>query len=553
MGEKIEITCCGRTRTYPSGITLESVSKDFMGDYSGSIILAKYNKKLRELSRRVKHSANVEFITTGEKTGHQTYVRTATMVLARAVSDVSGDHGPKQVIIEYSLGPGIYCRLSGVTAPDQALLQKIRRRMDELVSMDIPITKRTISTDEAIKIFHNANLQDKENLFRYRRASKVNIYSLDGFEDYNYGYMAPSTGYVRLYELYPYDDGFVLQLPSMSLPDQLAPFTPSAKLFSVLKQSVRWGEMLDVSTIGDLNDVIARGEMDQLVLVQEALQEKNIAQIAQQIVRENKRVVLIAGPSSSGKTTFSHRLSVQLRAHGKKPHPIPVDDYFVDREKTPLDAFGKPDFECLGALNVELFNEHMSSLLRGEQIELPSFNFVTGKSEFKGDFLQIGPEDILVIEGIHGLNDDLTYSLHKGSKFKIYISALTQLNVDEHNRIPTTDGRLIRRIVRDVATRGSSCARTIAMWDSVRRGEEANIFPYQENADAMFNSALIYELAILKLYAEPHLFGIGQDQAGYDEAKRLLKFLDYFLGMTSDVIPPNSILREFIGGSCFKI
>ncbi len=551
MGEKIKVTCCGRTLTYPSGITLESIAKDFMGDYSGSIILAKAGGKLKELFRRVKNDCAVEFITTGEKVGHQTYTRTATMLLTKAVQDVAGSGTSVSVL--YSIGKGFYCELHGSMALDGALLARIKQRMDELVTMDLPIRKRTAGTDEAIKIFHNAHMTDKENLFRYRRASKVNIYSLDGMEDYNYGYMAPSTGYIRLYELYLYDEGFVLQMPDMAHPDSLEPFEPSGKLFNVLKQSVRWGDMLDVRTVGDLNDVISKGGVEDLILVQEALQEKNIAEIAEQIAGQHKRVVLIAGPSSSGKTTFSHRLSVQLRAHGLKPHPIPVDDYFVDREKTPLDADGKPDFECLGALNVDLFNEQMSALLRGERIEMPSFNFVTGKSEFRGNYKQIGREDILVIEGIHGLNDELTYSLHRDSKFKIYISALTQLNVDEHNRIPTTDGRLIRRIVRDVRSRGASCARTIAMWDSVRRGEEENIFPYQENADAMFNSTLIYELSILKQYAEPHLFGISKGQPEYDEAKRLLKFLDYFLGISSENIPKNSILREFIGGSCFKV
>ncbi|HIQ98622.1 MAG TPA: Flp pilus assembly complex ATPase component TadA [Candidatus Scybalocola faecavium] len=553
MGDKVSVTCCGRTRTYPSRITLESVSKDFMGDYKGNIILAKQNGKLRELFKRIKNDSQVEFITTSEKIGHQTYTRTATMLMTKAAEDILGKSMGRQVIVQYSLGKGLYCQLHSEQKLNQELLDRIKSRMDELVVMDLPIQKRTISTDEAIKIFHNAHMRDKENLFRYRRSSKVNIYSLEGTEDYNYGYMAPSTGYIRLYDLYLYDNGFVLQLPDIASPNTLEPFKPSQKLFQVLKQSERWGEMLDVSTVGDLNDVISRGEMDQLILVQEALQEKNIGKIAQQIANEKKRVVLIAGPSSSGKTTFSHRLSIQLLAHGLKPHPIPVDDYFVNREDTPLDAQGNPDFECLGALNVDLFNEQMSALLRGERVQLPSFNFVTGKSEFRGNYKQIGKNDILVIEGIHGLNDDLTYSIHKDSKFKIYISALTQLNVDEHNRIPTTDGRLIRRIVRDAAARGSSCARTIAMWDSVRRGEEENIFPYQESADVMFNSVLIYELAILKLYAEPHLFGISKEQPEYDEAKRLLKFLDYFLGVSSENVPQNSILREFIGGSCFKV
>lgn len=553
MGDKIEITCCGRSRTYAKGTTLESISKDFMGDYPHEIILAKTDNKLKELFKHVNHSCTIEFVTIGEKVGHQTYTRTATMLMSKAVADVLGKGHEHKVIVQYSMGKGYYCELKSDVALNSALLGRIKQRMDDLVAKDLPIRKKTISTDEAIEVFRNAHMYDKENLFKYRRASKVNIYALDDMEDYNYGYMAPSTGYIRHYELYLYDEGFVLQMPDMANPDKLSEFEPSHKLFNVLKQSVRWGEMLDVSTVGDLNDVITHGKMNDLILVQEALQEKNLAEIAEQIAGRKKRVVLIAGPSSSGKTTFSHRLSIQLRAHGLKPHPIPVDDYFIDRDKTPLDEDGKPNFECLGALDVDLFNEHMSALLRGERVELPTFNFITGKREYKGDYKQIGRDDILVIEGIHGLNDALTYSLHRDSKFKIYISALTQLNVDEHNRIPTTDGRLIRRIVRDAAKRGASCTHTIAMWDSVRRGEEENIFPFQEQADAMFNSTLIYELAVLKQYAEPQLFSITKDQPEYDEAKRLLKFLDYFLGISSENIPKNSILREFIGNSCFKV
>ena len=306
--------------------------------------------------------------------------------------------------------------------------------------------------------------------------------------------------------------------------------------------------------MGDLNDKITREGIQDILLIQEAMQEARISEIASQIAKAgNKKIVMIAGPSSSGKTTFSHRLSIQLSAHGMKPHPIAVDNYFVDREKTPRDENGKFDFECLEAIDVERFNKDMLALLDGKRVELPVFNFKTGLREYRGDFLQLAQDDILVIEGIHGLNDKLSYALPKESKFKIYISALTQLNIDEHNRIPTTDGRLIRRIVRDARTRGSSAKDTIAMWPSVRRGEERNIFPYQEEADAMFNSALIYELACLKVYAEPLLFGIDKNEPEYVEAKRLLKFFDYFVPVPSEAVPYNSILREFIGGSCFNV
>jgi uridine kinase len=312
--------------------------------------------------------------------------------------------------------------------------------------------------------------------------------------------------------------------------------------------------MMEVDNVGALNDLISQGKFNDLVLVQEALQEKKISEIAEAIKKaKDKKFIMIAGPSSSGKTTFSHRLSIQLKAHGLKPYPIAVDNYFVNRDKTPKDEYGNLNFESLHAIDLEQFNKDMTDLMNGKSVDLPVYNFITGKREYKGNYLNIGKDGILVIEGIHGLNDELSYCLPRESKYKIYISALTQLNIDEHNRIPTTDGRLIRRMVRDARTRGASAQTTISMWPSVRRGEEENIFPFQEEADIMFNSALIYELAVLKQYAEPILFGVDRDSVEYLEAKRLLKFLDYFIGAPSDAVPKNSILKEFIGGSCFKV
>lgn len=331
-------------------------------------------------------------------------------------------------------------------------------------------------------------------------------------------------------------------------------FVPSEQLYQTLSEASAWGKTMGIGTVGALNDAIAGGTVQDIILVQEALMERKIGQLAERIASEkDKKFIMIAGPSSSGKTTFSHRLSIQLKALGLKPHPVPLDDFYFDRRYTPRDADGNYDFECLEALDVERFNHDMGELLAGEEVELPIFNFKTGKREEKGRMMKLGPEDVLVIEGIHGLNDKLSYSLPKSSKFKIYISALTQLDIDEHNYLPTTDGRLLRRIVRDARTRATSARETIAMWDSVRRGEEKYIFPFQEEADVMFNSALIYELAVLKQYAEPLLFAIEKDCQEYLEAKRLLKFLDYFLPVPSEGISPNSILREFIGGSCFHV
>lgn len=423
-----------------------------------------------------------------------------------------------------------------------------------MVEMDMPINKRTIHTDEAIALFGQHGMYDKERLFKYRRVSKVNIYSMNEFEDYYYGYMVPSAGYLRYFKLYLYDEGFVLQMPEQSAPKIVPPFMPQNKLFHVLQESTKWGDMQGIETVGALNDKITKSDVHQVVLVQEALQEKKIAEIATRIAaRPELKFILIAGPSSSGKTTFSHRLSVQLRANGLTPHPIAVDNYFVEREDTPKDETGAYDYECLKAVDVELFNRQLQELLAGEEVVIPTFNFVTGHKEYGIQTKKLGPNDVLVIEGIHCLNPELTFSLPDQNKFKIYISALTQLNIDEHNRIPTTDGRLLRRIVRDARTRGASAQKTIRMWSSVRRGEERNIFPYQEEADVMFNSALIYELAVLKIYVEPLLFGIDKNCPEYLEAKRLLKFLDYFVGIGSDNVPTNSLLREFIGGGCFHV
>ena len=366
--------------------------------------------------------------------------------------------------------------------------------------------------------------------------------------------MVPSTGYLKYFELYPYDEGFVLQMPVKAEPEVVPPFKPQNKLFSVLTETSDWGAMMEVDTVGALNEHIAAGNINDIILIQEALMEKKIADIAAKIhMRKNVKFVMIAGPSSSGKTTFSHRLSIQLRTLGVKVHTIAVDDYFIDRERTPRDENGDYNFEILEALDVEQFNKDMTALGNGEEVDMPTYNFKTGKREYRGNKLKLNEGDVLVIEGIHCLNDKLSYSLDRDSKFKIYISALTTLNVDEHNRIPTTDGRLIRRMVRDARTRATSAEETIARWPSVRRGEENHIFPFQEEADVMFNSALIYELSVLKQYCEPLLFSIPRTSPYYSEANRLIKFLDYFLGVGSENIPTNSLLREFVGGGCFKV
>lgn len=535
-------------------ILLKELADKAQPEFKDKIVLARVNGKLCELWKKVYPDSEIEYITTAQSDGLLTYKRSATLIMLKAIYDVYGHTDIERVKVEFSLSKGYYCTVKGNVPVNDEFICRVKARMREIVDGDMPIMKHTIPKDEAVRHFGNHGMYDKEKLFRYRKSSTVNVYRLDGFEDYYYGYMVPSSGYIQHYELFLYDKGFVIQFPTVENTKDIPEFAPQNKLFKVLDESTEWCRMLGVETVGDLNETIVSGNIKELILVQEALQEKKLADIAQRISDDpSKKFIMIAGPSSSGKTTTSYRLAIQLRAHGMRPHQISLDNYFVDREFTPKDENGDYNFECLEALDIEQFNKDMTALLNGEKVELPSFNFKLGKREYNGDYKELGPSDVLVIEGIHGLNDRLSYSLPKESKFKIYLSALTQLNIDEHNRIPTTDGRLIRRIVRDARTRGTSAKKTIAMWPSVRKGEEENIFPFQEEADVMFNSALIYELALLKQYAEPLLFGIGRDEPEYPEANRLIKFLDYFLGIPNDFIPINSIAREFIGGSCFNV
>lgn len=548
------VTIDGEKREYGTDMRFLDIAREYQEKYEDDILLVSVDGKLKELHKTVKEDCGLKFITAREKPGMQTYQRSAVFLMLKAFYDVVGREKIEKLTVDFTVSNGFFVDARGDFSLSEELLCAVKARMRELADEAIPIMKRSINTDDAVELFHQYRMYDKERLFQYRRASRVNIYSIGNFEDYYYGYMVQNTGYIKYFDLKLYEDGFVLVLPRRSDPKKLEEFKPLPKLYRALRDSSVWGEQLGVSNVGNLNDLIARGEMNKLILMQEALQEKQIGDIAEQIAASaGKKFIMIAGPSSSGKTTFSHRLSIQLTAAGLKPHPIAVDDYFVNRVDSPRDEHGNYDYEALECIDVEQFNRDMTALLAGERVELPRYNFITGEREYRGDFLKLGEEDILVIEGIHCLNDKLSYSLPGESKFKIYISALTQLNVDEHNRIPTTDGRLLRRIIRDARTRGNSARETIARWESVRRGEDKNIFPFQEEADVMFNSALVYELAVLKQYAEPLLFGIPKDVPEYAEAKRLLKFLDYFLGVSSENIPHNSIIREFVGGSCFKV
>lgn len=529
--------------------TLEAVADRFKDYYEDDIILGIVNGKLRELNKKIKSDCELSFVTTADRDGRRTYRRSVVLLLQRAIYDVYGSM--TQLHVMHSLGEGYYCQLEkSVTEHD---IDRIVCSMYSFVEKDLPITKHSEKTQYAEQLFKEKGLHDKERLLHYRRSSRVNLYELDGVVDYFYGFMAPSTGMLKYFDIVPYESGFVLLFPGANS-RSVEPLVTSNKLFHTLDDSREWSKMLGIGTIGSLNDAIAAGRGQEIMLLQEALMEQKIGNLAAQIASDDKKkFVMIAGPSSSGKTSFANRLSIQLIAKGRKPHPLSLDDYYVDRELCPKHPDGSFDFECLESIDVKLFNEDMNRLLKGEAVDMPSFNFKTGKREYRGRKLTLGADDILVIEGIHGLNDRLSQLIPPEHKFKIYISALTQLNIDEHNPLSTTDERLIRRIVRDARTRGTNAMETIAMWPSVRKGERENIFPFQEQADVMFNSALVYELAVLKVYAEPLLFGIERDCPEYLEAKRLLKLLDYFLPMPADGIPNNSLLREFVGGSCFNV
>lgn len=543
------------TRSVKEGTTFHALAGDVAQAYperfDGPIMLASFENKIRELSKSIGKSGTLSFETATGKDGKRVYRRSVTFLMEKAVANLWGAQ-KAQVRVYYSLGQGYYCELEQVdnTKENFALL---KTEMKRLVEENLAIRKESMKTDYAEAHFMEQGMEQKARLLHYRRSSRTNIYNLDGLLDYFYGYMAYSTGELKTFDVLPYGQGFVLLFPNKNM-SQVEPLETSEKLHETLQSSKKWSQMLSVGTIGALNDLIAKGRAEELILTQEALMEDEIGDLAGEIVRSgNKKFIMIAGPSSSGKTTFSNRLSMQLSAKGVRPHPIALDDYYVDRDRCPKDENGEYDFECLEAIDVAKFNEDMCALMRGEEVAMPSFNFKTGKREYRGNTLKLSDRDVLVIEGIHGLNHKLSASLPDESKFRIYISALSQLNIDEHNPLPTTDGRLLRRIVRDARTRNTTARETIAMWDSVRRGEEKYIFPYQDGADVMFNSALVYELAVLKIYAEPLLFQIPKDCKEYTEAKRLLKFLDYFLPMPTEAIGKNSLMREFIGGSCFNV
>ena len=545
----LNIDGCKKTydlKNNTDGIRLSDIAKDFENNYSGYISLAVVNNDVQELNTYIKEDSDIKFLDTKNPDGLRVYTRTLNLVFIMACKCLFKD---SRVVIEHSLSNGVYCEIylgRDITEED---ISKIKDKMDKIIAKDYDINKNIYTKKEAIEIFKSIGLDEKAELIKYKENDIVKIYKCNNYIDHFYGYLMPSTGYIKSYDLFKYRNGVILMAASEDDKHIPKKFVPQPKLANIYKVAEEWSNLMGVDKVLSLNKIIEEKKYGEIIRIVEALHEKKIGQIADIIKQENKRIILIAAPSSSGKTSFATRLCIHLKVNNLNPVSISLDNYFVDRDKTPLDEFGKLDYESINAINLERFNKDLKDLLEGKKVQLPRYNFITGKSE-AGEILQIEKNQPIILEGIHGLNPVLTASIPDDEKFKIYLSALTQLNLDDHNRIPTTDLRLIRRIVRDNQFRGHTAEMTIMGWPSVRRGEEKNIFPYQEEADVMFNTACVYELALLKTYAKPLLEHIGEDSEAYIEAKRLLKFLQYFVELDdlSD-IPPTAIIREFIGGS----
>jgi uridine kinase len=551
LSENIMITINEEKISFPKGVTIEEVVNRVFPDRQIPVVGARISNEIRELTYKLEEDCAIDFLDLTDEDGIRIYVRGLSFIFIRAVREL---YPGARVTIEHSLSKGLYCEIHWERPMTPRDITAVEKRMKEIVEANEAFVKMQVSKQKAIEIFSKDGQDDKVRLLKYRKHDFFKLYKCGWMYDYFYGYMVPLTGYLKRFKLHFYLPGVILLYPQKYNPMLPLRFLEQKKLARIYHESEKWGKIVEVTNVADLNSLIESGRVRELIRINEALHEKKIAQIADEISanRQERRIILIAGPSSSGKTTFAQRLFVQLRVNGMKPISISLDNYYKDRSEAPIDDHGEVDFEDIRAIDLELFNEQLSSLLQGEGVEIPVFNFQTGKREFNGHVLRVTEDQAIIVEGIHGLNDALTEMIPKEHKFKIYISALTQLNLDDHNRIPSTDTRLIRRMIRDFKYRSSSPTETLSMWKSVRRGEEKNIFPYQEEADVMFNSALTYELAVLKKYITPLLEQITDENPYYTEAKRLQKFMNYFLSLDEqDEIPPNSILREFIGGSCF--
>lgn len=542
------------TREFPEGSSLLDIYNGFNLAMPYGPVSAKVNNKVESLDFRVYYNKDIEFLDITSSSGMRTYVRSLFFILVKAVEEL---YPQGSISLEHPISKGYFCKLHIDRTIGLDDVQRIKQKMQEITAADIPYTRTESHTEEVVRLFEKRGMMDKARLLDTYGQLYSYYYQLGDTVDCYYSSLVPSTGYIRLFDIVKYYDGLLLRIPSRENPTKLEEVVKQEKMLEVFQEYHRWNQILGISTVGDLNVACNEGHATDLINVSEALQEKKIAQIADEIThrdQDGKRVklVLISGPSSSGKTTFSKRLSIQLMTNGLKPYPISLDDYFVNRNDTPLDENGKHDFESLYAVDLPFFEEQLSTLLNGGEVELPRYNFTTGKREMSGKKLRIDEHMILIIEGIHALNPALTPHIPNENKYKVYVSALTTILLDNHNYIPTTDNRLLRRIIRDYKYRNYSAEETIARWPSVREGEEKWIFPYQENADAMFNSALLFELAVLKDYVEPVLRKVPNRCPEYSEAHRLLRFLNYFVSVQDKELPPTSLLREFLGGSSFQ-
>ena len=539
-------------RFYPLGTSLQTILDDVSSQLNMTVLGAIVNNKLKELTYEIYKPKNVKFIDYTDPAGKRMYMRSLTFILYKAIQDVLPNVGFR---VEHSISNGLYCRIKDKnTILTQENIAKIKLRMLEIIKSDIPFERQEMETEKAIELFESQGLHEKTNLLLTRGNVYTSVYKLDTTVDYFYGFLLPRTGLLEVFDLQHYYNGMLLLPPDKKNPNEAKQILQQEKMLQIFSEYKRWGKILRISNVGDLNRSVEEKKISELIKIYEAMHEKKISQIADRIRKKWKKIkiILIAGPSSSGKTTFGKRLAIQLKVAGIEPINLSLDNYFVDREHTPLDENGEYDFESIEALDVKLFNQNLQELLDGKEIQLPKFSFEKGKRTYNGDKLKINGKNVLVIEGIHALNPKLTSLISDEVKFKIYISALTSISIDGHNRIHSTDNRLIRRIIRDYRYRSYSALNTIKRWPSVRNGEERNIFPYQENADVMFNSALPYELGVLKSHAEPILRQVQPNQPEYSEANRLLKFFSYFIPIADNEIPKNSLMREFLGGSTFE-
>lgn len=544
----------GTKHEFSPGISLAEIYETLKPDMPFGVTNAKVNNVAKPLTYRAYQNKDVEFLDVRDPSGMRTYIRSLFFVLCAAVEEVFPD---KQVLVEHAVSNGYYCDLKlerPITVDD---VIRLKEKMAIMIEQDIKFNQMNMHTEDAIQLFRGKSMYDKVKLLETSGKLYTNIYTLGTHADYYYGDLLPSTGMLKVFNLVKYYDGMLLSGPSPQNPNVTGEVIKQEKMLEVFKRNLQWIDILGLSNVGDMNLAVKADRATDIINVTEAMQEKRIGIIAEEIAKrfhspDRTRVVLISGPSSSGKTTFSKRLSIQLMTNGIKPYPVSLDNYFVDREHTPKDSNGDYDYESLYALDLELFNNQMHDILSGKEVELPVYNFLTGKREYRGEKLKLDKDMVLILEGIHALNPELTPQIEAGQKFKVYVSALTSISLDDHNPIPTTDNRLLRRILRDYKTRGYSAQQTISRWPSVRKGENKWIFPYQEQADAMFNSALLYELAVLRPFVEPVLRSVPESCPEYAEAFRLLRFIEYFQPIRSKDIPPTSLLREFLGGSSFK-